>query len=224
MKLAKVLSLAYIDKLLEDPDIEIIEVWSRVLYARMKKGCGKRNKFISKRNLEYGYEVYFREQEFKSVSKTYHPDLAEKSKRSSSEKLQKNINCFHDECTAGLRERSKNAISYIYSLSEFTQLTSTESSAKRASLRDKIYEQVDSARLNYGPGFFGDSDYGVWTELVETSDDSEKKIYEEFAKQWAWAMSDDVQWEVSKNYGWTDRKEWDAFREESKQAMEDAGW
>lgn len=224
MKLAKVLSLAYIDKLLEDSDIEIIEVWSRVLYARMKKGCGKRNKFISKRNLEYSYEVYFREQEFKSVSKTYHPDLAKESKRSSREKLQKNINCFHDECTTGLRERSKNAVSYIYSLSEFTQLTSTESSAKRISLRDKIYEQMDSARLNYGTRFFGNGDHGVWTELVETADDSEKKIYEEFAEKWAWAMSDDVQWEIDKNYGWTNREEWDAWQRQQEKAMEDAGW
>lgn len=36
-------------------------------------------------------------------------------------------------------------------------------------------------------------------------------------------MHPDTQWEIDKNYGWTDRAEWDAFQQQQQDAMEAAG-
>lgn len=226
MNFAEVLSLAYIEKLLKDPDIQLIEVWANVLYARMVKGCGKRNKFISKCNLEYSYEVYYRKQEFKRVSNTYHPDRAGKqvSKQNTYTKLQQGINHLREQYKSGLSERSKNAISVIHSLPQFTQFTSTKISSERISLSEAIKQEVDSARLNYGPGFYGHSNNGIWANLINNADDSEKKTLEEFARVWAWAMSPEVRWQNAQDYGWKDREAWDSAMRKAEEAMDNAGW
>jgi hypothetical protein len=61
----------------KDSTIELIEIWSNVLYIRRSKG---RNTFFSKKGIEEVSGVYinlfnFTKEEFKRLQKKYHPDI-----------------------------------------------------------------------------------------------------------------------------------------------------
>lgn len=64
----------------------------------------------------------------------------------------------------------------------------------------------------------------AWSNLIDNAHESEKEIYEEFARAWEYVMHPDTRWKVAQDYGWTDREAWDAFQQEQKEAMEAAGW
>ena len=216
--------IAYLEHILQDSNILLIEIWDRVLYARMKKGCG-RNRFISKKGIKFNINVYYRQSEFRNIVKQYHPDITEKSRQSAATELFKNINSFKEKSKSYLFKRSQDASSYIISLPEFTNFTSTKSNTERDSIRERIEEELDSSRFNNCAGFSTDGATGFWIQRMEEANDPETAaLYEEFARTWAWAMSPDVQWEANKNNGWKNREEWDAFIREQEQAMDDLGW
>lgn len=139
------ISTAYIKHLLDsNPNIQCIEVWSRVLYARMKKGHG-RNKFISKKGLEFSLPVYYYESEYIALSKSYHPDKLSAGKKqvqkqSTYTKLIQNINVSRPALSELFKGRRGDGISFTHSNECFTKFSST-SSLKRANI---LVEQIEA--------------------------------------------------------------------------------
>lgn len=154
------ISTAYIQELLDsDPNIECIEVWARVLYARMKKGCG-RNKFISKKGLEFSLPVYYYESNYISIIKRYHPDTSGQSrsglsKQSTGLELSKNINLSRQPLSRLFTGRRCDGISFVRSHDVFTKFTSTKQCKKAGELMERLLEHISETRYGDGELFGG---------------------------------------------------------------------
>lgn len=164
------LALAYIEHILLKPGVALIEVWDRVLYVRMKKGCG-RNKFMSKRELTYNLPVYYFQENYRNVSKQFHPDCnikrhsadGNKSVQSSSKKgnksqttrnkvktdLQKNINeCKQQQWSVNTKDGRSDARSFTRNLQLFTKFTSSKMRCERSKLAESINSEIYKARFH----------------------------------------------------------------------------
>lgn len=145
MECLTLIETAYIDELFHsDPNIQMIEVWHNVLYARMKKGSGKRNRFISKKGLTYKLPIYYYDEQFVSIAKTYHPDVASRkeskvSKSGSSTSLFQLINISRPALSHLFKGRRADGIRAVRRNACFTEFTLTKS-GKRA---DKLVQQID---------------------------------------------------------------------------------
>ena len=145
------LTLAYIDYIMtQNPQILFIEVWDRVLYARMRKG---RNKFISKQGLDFCQPIYYKPNEFKSIIKKYHPDTKQSTTKSISElntykKLSADIILVRKAMSVGFGERGCNASKYVQSLESFTPFTHILPSQSRDITIQKAEQEILQAGLD----------------------------------------------------------------------------
>ena len=198
------ITLAYIKEILDDPNVALIEVWHNQLYIRMKPGCG-RGTFISKRGLEYSLPIYYGPENYKTVSKQFHPDRAyatkTKKSRSSStrsataakqkqlsrlEELQKDINIHRQELCDAFNRRAADAISVVRSLPAFTKFASTKVSSQRNKFRLQLEQELDRTGLCNSPGFYGTNTGSIWERNIdENSDDAYKNAFQELATAWA---------------------------------------
>jgi hypothetical protein len=117
------ISTAYIQHLFNsNPNILTIEVWDKVLYARMRKGGG-RNKFISKNNLKFILPIYY--VEFRECIKQFHPDKFQQTSRTEVyTELSKSIISLRKANDQLFRDGRKNALKLISTYEEFAELTS----------------------------------------------------------------------------------------------------
>lgn len=136
------ISTAYIQSLLEsNTNIECIEVWATILYARMKKGCG-RNKFISKKGLEFKLPIYYYESNYIPLTQRYHPDtqsgIKERKicKQRTLTKLQQSINLSRGALAGLFKGRGSSGIRFTINHELFTKFTR----AKSRTLTNKFVE------------------------------------------------------------------------------------
>ena len=184
---------AYIKEILDtNPNIQCIEVWDRVLYARMNKNCG-RNTFISKKGLEFNLPVYYNESEYVSLAKRYHPDAqsgAQKRKESKQRtftKLQQSINVSRPALSELFKGRRYDGINFTRNHALFTQFTLSKSSNRTNKLVERIGTELFKA------GYSDDELFGRYCsdpldkqirEHLQTIDNQEE-ILQTFAKTWA---------------------------------------
>ena len=191
-----VVTLAYIDELLSDPTVDLVEVWDTVLYIRKKKGCG-RNTFASKRGLEYQLNVYYTAGRFKELSLNYHPDTAIRKSKNQTE-LQQNILLSRQPlCDYARNRRAADAIRFVQTTKQFTQLASTRSAVRRNSLTRSIEQQLDSAGYNVSIKYDGDRR----SNLRANESDSDDFI-QDFIKKWEVGMAAKIAWR-QKHRPWT---------------------
>lgn len=80
----------FIESILSDTNNILLEVWDNVLFVWKEKG---RPQFLSKLNLNFDKDIYYRYEDYKQLSKKYHPDTTEsKSSRVLSGDIQARIN------------------------------------------------------------------------------------------------------------------------------------
>ena len=191
-----VVALAYIDELLADPTVDLVEVWDTVLYIRRKKGCG-RNTFASKRGLDYQLNVYYTPERFKELSLNYHPDTAIRKSKNQTE-LQQYI-ILSRRYLEGYEhdQRTVDAIRFVQTTKQFTQLASTRSAVRRNSLTRSIEQQLDSAGHNVSVRYDGDRRGGVW--ISESDSDN---FIQDFIKKYQDAVAARTAWR-QKHRPWT---------------------
>jgi hypothetical protein len=161
------ISTAYIQHLFHtNPNILTIEVWDKVLYARMKKGGG-RNKFISKNNLKFILPIYY--VEFKECIKQFHPDkFQQTSKKEAYTELSKSIISLRESNEHIFRDGRENALQLISTYEEFTELTSVKFSRLRDRLKNEQFERLLKSleRKLYPAGF---DDYSCFDDYEQDS-------------------------------------------------------
>lgn len=179
------IATAYIEELLEsNPNIECIEVWANILYARMKKGCG-RNKFISKKGLEFQLPVYYYESNYISLARRYHPDTQTGTskekvrKQRISTELQQSINVSREALTWLFKGRGSDGIRFTRNHELFTKLTRTTSSTVAAKLVERLGQQLFEA------GYSDEESFGRYCydpldeqvrDYLQPIDDEEKAV------------------------------------------------
>jgi hypothetical protein len=187
MKNPILISTAYIKELLEDPSIELIEVWDKILYVRMKQGSGK-NKFISKKGLTFNLSVYYYESNYRKISSRYHPDRETKkiSKQRTLTSLCQNINISREAISGLFEGRRSNAINFVRSNEEFTRFTTIESNTKRSKSLEQIDEEIHQAGYDdyelFGEYCSNPLQDKVWDDQLT---DDEEKIIQEVMQVWA---------------------------------------
>lgn len=184
------LSTSYIYSLLLDPDIELIEVWSRVLYARMRKGSGKRNKFISKLGLEYQLPVYY-DVPFKKVSRRYHPDRAGKnvSKQRTLTKLFQHIGISRFAMERLFAGRRLSGISFTLSNDVFRQFASSSLRSNPVVTIQQVDREIQEAGY-IDSELFGryctdpeNEQTGEWFQYIDDCKEIVQKVKESFARR-----------------------------------------
>lgn len=211
MKNPILIETAYINQLLEDTSIELIEVWSNILYARMKKGCGK-NKFISKKGLTFTLPVYYDESNYRKISLRYHPDrniTGSVSKQRTYENLSKLINISRETLSRLFKGRRFNAINFVRSNEAFTRFTTTKSNKER----NRSLEQIDSEICKTGHDdyqLFGEYCRNPFNGLVAHGEEdegrdqigNEEEILQEVMRVWVKSSKRDAsnrrsqQWDI----------------------------
>lgn len=201
-----ILTLAYIDEILEDPTVELIEVWDRVLYVRKKKGCG-RNTFKSKAGLEYKLNAYYTTKEFRTISKRYHPDKQnwnDKYKQQNANELFASISVSREQLQIyELYSGADDAKSYIRSLPEFAKLASSKKPNERDSLIKAITKHLDSTRLTKSLSEDERRKYGVWANFIsDNSKDIGIEILQDFAEAWVNSIEESKR----ERWGWYNKR------------------
>lgn len=190
-----ILALAYIENILKDPNVELIEVWERVLYVRMKQGCG-RNTFKTKNGLEFKLYAYYRPEEFKRISKRYHPDLQRSNTTKTindtkdTTELQANI-ILSREALKDYRDcgRTIAAVSFVHSLKQFVQLASAKTREQRDRFIRAISKKLDSAGFTNTAGL-SQRRWGTTGSIFDYTDNNQPEIIQRFAKAWRKAVDE----------------------------------
>lgn len=184
------LSTSYIYSLLLDPDIELIEVWSRVLYARMKKGSGKRNKFISKLGLKYQLPVYY-DVPFKKVSRRYHPDRAGKnvSKQRTFTELFQHIGISKSAMERLFAGRRLSGISFTLSNEVFRKFASSSPHGNSTVSIQQVDREIQKAGY-IDSELFGryctdpkNEQTGEWFQYIDDCKEIVQKVKESFTRR-----------------------------------------
>ena len=125
---------AYIDYILSNPNVSFIEVWADRLYVWHYKGSPK---FHSKLSFEFNLPIYYRVNDYKRLSKKYHPDLSNsKSSRVLSGSIQTSINDFRE--ILEVQARGYNPSDYKWSHSQFDRILSSQVASTRANLTGEL--------------------------------------------------------------------------------------
>lgn len=134
----------YINYLLSDPNVALIEVWDNKLFIWKFKG---RPTFKTSLGLEFKLEIYYRINEYKKVSKKFHPDTSSStSKRVSSGSIQCSINKVKEVLEVQLREY--NADNYLQFYEEFDRIISCPNNATRVNLTGQLSTRLyDCSRM-----------------------------------------------------------------------------
>lgn len=180
---------AYIKELFEaNSNIECIEVWADILYARMKKGCG-RNKFISKKGLEFQLPVYYYESNYISLIKRYHPDTNRQSssrvsKSSTGLELSKNINLSRKPLSRLFTGRRRDGISFVRSHDVFIKFTSTKHGKKASEFMARLMEDLFKAGYSDGElfGEYINNPMGEEGENALKQSDNREEILQDIVK------------------------------------------
>jgi hypothetical protein len=126
-------SANYISDLIQcNPEIKTIEVWDKVLYARMHKGSGYRNTFVSKRGLTFQFKYY-------DYMSSFFVEDIERAERNYKDQDQKNIGYIMNIISI-----YADAISFsqtIHDVEECGQLTDAQNS-----FIDAYYHHLGKAR------------------------------------------------------------------------------
>jgi hypothetical protein len=132
------LSQIYINYLLSDSNVSLIEVWHNKLFIWKYQG---RPTFLSTFGLEFQHPLYYRVNEYKQLSKKYHPDLSNsKSSRVLSGLIQTGINNIRE--ILEIQNRGYDARNYVQWYAEFDRIIS----CKIATTRNNLTREL-SARL-----------------------------------------------------------------------------
>lgn len=134
----------YIDYLFKDKNVSLIEVWENKLFIWKYKG---RPTFQTALGLEFKLPVYYRIDDYKKVSKKYHPDISKsKSVRVSSGEIQAIIN--DTKPLLDVQSRGYNAGDYLQFYGEFDRILSSRANASRSnSVRELSARLYNSSRM-----------------------------------------------------------------------------
>jgi hypothetical protein len=134
----------YIDYILSNPNVSFIEVWADRLYVWHYKGGPK---FFSKLSFQFNLPIYYRINDYKRLSKKYHPDLSRsKSPRVLSGDIQTSINDFRQ--ILEIQARGYNPSDYEWSKSQFDRILSIKTASTRSDLTRELSTRLyDRARM-----------------------------------------------------------------------------
>ncbi len=128
------LSQIYINYILSDSNISLVEVWDKKLFIWRYKG---KPTFLSSLGLEFQYPIYYRVDEYKQLSKKYHPDLSSsKSSRVLSGVIQTSINDIRE--VLEIQNRGYDARNYIQWYAEFDRIISCKVASTRNNLTGEL--------------------------------------------------------------------------------------
>ena len=138
------LSQIYIDYLLSDQNVSMIEVWDSRLFIWRYKG---RPSIQTKLSLTFNLPIYYRPNDYKKLSKKYHPDLSSsKSPRVLSGDIQCLIN--NSKQVLEVQARGYNADDYKWGYSQFNRIVSCKTASTRSDLTRELSSRLyDRARL-----------------------------------------------------------------------------
>jgi hypothetical protein len=138
------LTTVYINYILSDTNVSLVEVWENRLFIWKYKGSPT---IATSLGLEYKLPIYYRSNEYKQLSKKYHPDLSNsKSPRVLSGDIQKSINdsrIFLEEQNRGYAPEQ-----YSFCYGEFDRIVSSKNSGTRANLTRELSGRLyDRSRM-----------------------------------------------------------------------------
>lgn len=134
-------STIYINYLLNDSNVSLIEVWDNKLFVWRYKG---RPTFTTTLGLVFELPLYYRINEYKKLSKNYHPDLSmSKSPRVLSGSIQASINDVREALE--IQNRGYDAGHYSKWYAEFDRALT----CKIASTRSELTRELSTRLYDY---------------------------------------------------------------------------
>lgn len=140
----------YIDYLLSDKNNALVQIWDNRLFIWKYKGSPR---FESKLGLEFNQNIYYRPNEYKQLSKKYHPDL---SKSKSSQVLSGFIQTSINDARQVLENQNRGYAPEQYQqwYAEFDRIKSCKSNSARSKiareLSTRLYNQARLVQDRFG--------------------------------------------------------------------------
>lgn len=175
------ISQIYINYILNDANVSLVEVWNSQLYIWRYKG---RPTFLSNLGLQFQQTLYYRVDDYKQLSRKYHPDLStSKSARVLSGSIQAGINDFKE--VLEVQNGRYDARDYIQWYPEFDRILS----CKTAATRNNLAGELSSRLYDYSRGlrdcFSEYREHEDFTECIQEASEAGVlgKIMQEYFKQ-----------------------------------------
>lgn len=180
------ISQIYINYILKDPNVSLIEVWSNRLFIWKYKGSPTFKPLLQ---LTFNLPIYYRSNEYKQLSRKYHPDLSSsKSSRVLSGIIQASIN--DNKEVLDVQDRRYNASFDNEYFSKFDRILSCSDSKTRNNLTRELSTGFHDCTSLVQSSFIGEE--GSYINLVQEMAYPETRR-EDFEERWEQYRNEAVQ-------------------------------
>jgi hypothetical protein len=155
------ISQIYINYILKDPNVSLIEIWSNRLFIWKYKGSPTFKPLLQ---LTFNLPIYYRPNEYKQLSRKYHPDLSSsKSSRVLSGIIQASIN--DNKEVLDVQDRGYNASFDNEYFSKFDRILTCSDSKTRNNLTRELSSRFYDGTSLVQDNFIGKE--GSYVNLVQ---------------------------------------------------------
>lgn len=175
------ISQIYIDYILSDTNVSLVEIWNSQLFIWRYKG---KPTFLSNLGLKFQQPLYYRVNEYKQLSRKYHPDLSNsKSSRVLSGVIQAGINDLKE--TLEIQNGRYDARNYTQWYAEFDRILSCKVATTRSDLTGELSTRLYDYSRGLRDCFSEYTEHEEFTECLQKASEAGilGKIMQEYFKE-----------------------------------------